>query len=96
MVNSDVSRPHPAITEVLTSLEKLNLETIEDRDFVGEDVYLDGRLFRNCSFQNCNIYVKIGRFQIDKPKPRGFDRCTFKLDGPAEMIKALVEGVSGR
>ena len=88
----DVSRPHPDVTEILTSIEKLGLEVVEGRDFVEEDVYFDGRHFKGCKFQHCRIYIKVGIFRLDPPL--ALENCNFMLDGPAETMKALVEAVN--
>jgi hypothetical protein len=89
MMPIDVSYPHPDVNKALSDIEKIHLELVDGQDLVEADVYLDGRHFRNCRFDHCRIFVKVGRFIIEDP--RAIKNCSFELDGPAAAMKALID-----
>ncbi len=91
---SDVAQPEPRINAVLASLQDWEFETAQGIEFVGKDVYLDGREFIDCSFRDCRMYITLGYFRMINP--RSFVDCQFFLAGPAEIMKALVDLVEGR
>ena len=86
----DVTVPDPRMYEILTGLDKWELRLIENQGYVETDVYFDGREFRNCSFRNCNIFIKIGHFRISGQK-LVFVNCKFNLDGPASAVKSVID-----
>ena len=84
----DVSHPDPRTLDFLTSLEKWKLQIIENQAFAGGDIYLDGREFRNCSFEYCRIFLKVGHYKITEPyKLRNNE---FIFDYPASAVRNLV------
>ena len=87
--NIDVARPHSRVQQILTDIEQLELEVIEDREFRGETVYLDGREFRNCSFDNCKIFIKLGSFRLTGALI--MKNSKFHLSPPAEGVKDFVD-----
>lgn len=85
----DITKPDSRIQSVLSEIEKIELELIENKSFIGQDVYLDGRDFVNCVFQYCTIHVKLGHFKI-----RGkiqLKNNVFKLYPPAEAVKSIFD-----
>ncbi len=90
----DVAAPEPRINRVLAELQEWEFDTAKGKDFVEQDVYLDGREFVDCSFRSCRIYVTLGYFRMINP--RALVDCRFYLAGPAEIMKTLVDLVEGR
>jgi hypothetical protein len=91
---SDVARPETRINSVLATLQEWEFETAQGLEFEGQDVYLDGREFVDCSFRNCRIYITLGYFRMINPK--ALVDCQFFLAGPAEIMKTLVDLIEGR
>lgn len=86
---TDVSIPDPKMHEFLTDVEKWVLERIENQPFFAQDVYLDGRHFHNCSFQDCRIFIKVGHFRVTGKLI--FEHCDFVLNGPARAVKSVFD-----
>ena len=91
MNQGDVSNPDPRIQDALTEFEKIKLDIIEDVEFEGQDVYIDGRHFRNCSFTRCQVFVKLGRWYFEDVDISG---CQVVFDGPADYVKTLIDRLS--
>ena len=91
MPRDDLAYPLPAVTALLTEVEKLPLELVDGEDFLEQDVYLDGYFFRNCSFRHCRIYVKLGRFRIDVSSGFRFENNTINLAPPASGVDQFVQ-----
>jgi len=87
-----VAYPDERINSILTGIEKVNLEVIADQEFIEQDVYLDGRHFKNCAFIKCRMFIKLGYFFIEGPRIQ-LDGCTFNMDGPAGRVHQFVETV---
>ena len=85
---SDVTKPDKRIQPIITEVEKIKLELIENNTFADQDIYLDGRDFLSCIFKNCTMHVKLGHFNI-----RGTNtilvNCDFKYYHPAEAVKSI-------
>jgi len=85
----DLAKPDPKINDVLIAIEQLDLDVVQGRQFKNETVYLDGREFRDCSFESCKIFIKLGVFRLTgSVKMIG---STFVMDGPANAVKIFVD-----
>ena len=87
---SDVSKPDIRIQSILTDIEKLKLERIDNKTFVNTDIYLDGRAFINCVFKDCRFFVKLGCFQIGG-KRLHLENIEFITSHPAQGIKSIAD-----
>jgi hypothetical protein len=76
-----VDQPDPTFEELLTSITTTPLRVIENQEFRGQDVHLDGRHFRNCAFIDCQVITKLGRFIIENP--------------PVFNVRVSITGVAG-
>lgn len=83
--------PDERVAKLLTTIGQVDLEVVEDQHFRDQDVYLDGRDFRNCSFVNCRIFVRLGHFQIENL--RVLANNAFMMEGPAGTVHSLVRSV---
>ena len=87
-MQSDVTKSDKRIQPIISGVEKIKLELIENAKFVDQDVYLDGRDFVSCIFKNCTMHVNLGHFSI-----RGtntiFTNCEFKYYPLAEAVKSI-------
>ena len=88
----DASVPDPMMHDILTDIEKWELSLVENQDFVEADVYLDRREFRNCTFRNCRIFLKVGHFRVTGKIV--FAENHIICSGPAEGVRSLVERLS--
>jgi len=55
--------------------------------FRGEKIEVDGKAFRNCTFENCIIIVEQGNTVLDGCR---FDTCKLMLRGNAYTIGKLI------
>jgi hypothetical protein len=84
-VPQDFAKPDPRIQDILTDVEKMDLQVVDGLEFVDQDVYLDGRRFVRCGFQRCKLFVKLGVFALDDPTQ--LVQNTFYFLGPAGSIQ---------
>lgn len=90
MSDEDVGKPHPLVQDVLTRVEQVELQVVEGRHFKEEPVYLDGREFRDCTFERCRLFIKLGVFTATNSN---FLNSTFVMDGPANSLKNFIDMV---
>ena len=83
-----VTKPDQRINDMLTEIEKLEPRQFENHTFVGHDVYLDGRSFNDCKFQNCRIFIKLGSYELKGDIQ--FEDCTFDINGPASNVESIL------
>jgi len=88
-VPSDFTNTDIRIQHILTELSKVELELIENKTFIDQDVHLDGREFSNCIFKNCAIHVKLGHFRISGKVH--LENCNFILYPPAQGVKSIFD-----
>ena len=81
----EVSGPDGRIQSILTNIEKVKLEKVANKTFVDTDVYLDGRIFQNCIFENCRMFVKLGHFSLRGPAIH-VRNCEIVASGPARDL----------
>ena len=63
------------------------MNLIEDRVFLGQRVRLDYTSYRNCVFQNCEIVVNLGDFDLDGCE---FTGCSLHLGGFASAVAKIM------
>ena len=83
----------PAIPPPDSASPFRHLRTVEGVDFRDTTIYLDGRLFRDCTFDGCKIVIEYGafRFQWISPQTRpAFTNNTFVTQGNARNIWQLM------
>ena len=86
--SGDVTKQDIQLEPILTDIENIKLELIENKTFVDQDVYLDGRDFVSCIFKNCTIHIKLGHFTI-RGSNTILTNCNFKYYPPAEAVKSI-------
>lgn len=66
----------------------VRLQVVEGIDFKGQDVFLDGRKFRDCTFTNCKLHFDFGAFLFQVvTRQTTFDGVTFV---PGPRAKAIM------
>ncbi len=89
MVEDLVSEPSVDVQRILTEIERMHLDRINGQTLVEQDVYLDGREFRDCTFRNCHIFVKLGHFRL--LGHNHFESCVFDMSAVADNLIALYQ-----
>ena len=90
---TDLSKPYIRALGLAKYIEtQLVWEVVEDQTFVGEEIYLDGRLFRRCVFRDCLLISALGLFQFEAVEFE--EDCQVRFLGLADNIAALVQGAS--
>ena len=89
MTNADVTKPDPKMNDILSDMEKLEPPPFKNHTFEGNDVYLDGRSFHDCTFQKCRILIKLGCFELTGTIQ--FEDCTFDISGPASNVESILD-----
>ena len=56
--------------------------------FKGQDIRLDGHHWEDCTFENCNIILEKGYFDIINCN---FQNCRLTLDGEAIAIAKVID-----
>jgi hypothetical protein len=72
------------IQDLLTQIKKIDLSPVFGRDFENKDIYLDGREFVDCSFENCRLYSNIGHWQVSGKYQ--LQDCVFEFGYPARVV----------
>ena len=85
---TDLAKPHPQVSEILTEIEKVVLEVVQDRQFRDEPVYMDGREFQGCTFTECRLFIKLGFFVATDCN---FVSSQFQMSGPANSLKNFLD-----
>ena len=62
------------------------------KDFTGQKIKIDGREFRNCTFQRCSIVYRGGMVILDSNK---FIECSFDYEGPARRTLEFARAMNG-
>jgi hypothetical protein len=93
MPHSDTSKPDIGILAIMADIEKLKPEKIENENFTGVDVYLDGREFINCTFKDCRLITNLGCYTIRGEKIL-LGGCTFHFLPPAQIILSTLNKLS--
>jgi hypothetical protein len=77
---------------VLSALEGVSLQLVEGQTFVDQDVYLDGHLFRNCTFTRCRLFLALGHFRLEG-ESLTMDGCQVMFYRPALHVLDFVKFV---
>jgi hypothetical protein len=72
------------IQDLLTQIKKIDLTPVFGRDFKNEDVYLDGREFVDCNFNNCRLFCYIGHWRV--LGKYNVKDCEFRFEYPAGVV----------
>lgn len=71
MSEIDVSQPDIRIEELAKAINKLPLERITNKDYQDTTIYLDGREFIDCTFQDCQFIVSAGHYRLVRKERHG-------------------------
>lgn len=89
----DVGRPNRDVRKMSERLEVMQLDPVENLVFEGRDVYLDGRLWRRCTFRRCRLFVYFGRWRLEESQAKD---CEFLFADSAQAIVRAVEQLTGQ
>ena len=59
-----LDKPDRRVQDLLAEIEKMDLVPVFGQNFEGDDVYLDGREFVDCSFKKCRLFCHLGHWRI--------------------------------
>lgn len=93
--SNDISKQDVRLEPVLTNIENIKLDLVENKTFVDQDVYLDGRDFVSCIFKNCTIHIKLGHFTI-RGSNTILTNCNFKYSPLAEAVKSISDIIASQ
>ena len=79
-----LDKPDRRIGDLLTEIEKMDLDPVLDQNFVDQDIYLDGREFVNCNFKNCRLFCHIGHWRVSGEYH--VEGCGFHFKYPASVV----------
>jgi len=74
-------------------VEKLSFVSVSEKQFVKQDVSLDGIRFHRCSFQQCNLLYSGGPVLMDGCM---LESCEWKIQGTAAIVLYALEACGWR
>lgn len=67
------------------------METVDKQIFINQKVTVDGKTFRQCSFQNVTLHFAAG--MLPSFEDCTFDNVTLKFDGAADNTLRFLSGL---
>lgn len=59
-----LDKPDRRVQDLLAEIEKMDLVPVFNKNFVEQDIYLDGRDFVDCNFKNCRLFAHFGHWRF--------------------------------